>query len=90
MEGCQSERIDWTCEHCDAQRYQCVDCGEMCIEDGGEHELCELCFRGREQATKLEQLTRGDYVLMPASVEHARAMLAVAEAFLGISGKIRN
>jgi hypothetical protein len=82
MEGYQTPRIDWECEHCHAHRYDCVDCGTKCIDDDGAGELCELCFRNGQQATELKGLKRGDWVLMPASVEHAKAMHLVAERYL--------
>ena len=50
MEGCQSPRLDWTCKHCDAQRFACVDCGAECIADGSGNELCERCFRPKPKS----------------------------------------
>lgn len=59
MEGCQSERIDWTCKCCKAHRYQCVECGDSVIEDGEGGELCEACFRTpRTAADRIRKLER--------------------------------
>ncbi len=38
--------IDWTCEHCQARRYTCDQCGQIVIVDHDpESDLCEACFR---------------------------------------------
>ena len=38
--------IDWTCEHCQARRFTCDECGKITIVDhDSESELCEKCFR---------------------------------------------
>ena len=38
--------IDWTCEHCQARRFTCCECGEVTIVDHDEEsEMCERCFR---------------------------------------------
>ena len=82
MEGCQTPRIDWECDHCHAHRYDCIDCGKPCISGSSDDELCDLCFLGRAQETELEELKRGDRVLMPVSIEHAEAMHLVASKYL--------
>ncbi len=51
-----------------------------------KEKLCEFCFRVRSQETELERLKRGDYVLIPASEDHARDMIAVATTYLQRTG----
>jgi len=75
--------IDWTCEHCQARRYTCIECGEECIvDDDSQSELCERCFRLRPERSELEQLKAGVYVLRPSSIQHAKDMIMVAEAYI--------
>ena len=45
--------IDWTCEHCQARRFTCAQCGHECIvDDDSESELCERCFRNPAPPSK--------------------------------------
>lgn len=69
--------IDWTCEHCEARRFTCVDCGEECIVDhDSQSELCERCFGNQPGQFGRNRVPR------PRSIDHAKRLIAMGEWYL--------